>query len=332
MKAYLFLAFCFIGLMSFAQKNSQDINITGDTIIKITDTIVRPIEIRIVKGQIKDAKTGTGISGAIVRIKGSTVSTVTNLDGYFNLNINKGDKLIISITGFASTEIDPNITNTGTSRGPFKIETQQTLFHNQKTEVQTSTMKIFPVPYPNPSSIYSFPSNVFSSIQFLHQADSILKQGLDHCGYDEKRYYYIPHGFALVTQMEQINVNGSSRMPPDRWSSKIAVDINNPWDYIKALISTATGYYRVLVFLISDIDHSVGNNYISETEARKWLGSGYITLPTDIRNIRFTKNYNCTLLIYHYKKQQGEKAQQVFPDPLTGKTHFVRSRLSEFIK
>lgn len=57
-----------------------------------------------IKGIVKDAN-GEALIGVNIRVKGTTVGSITGLDGDFQLNVKKGDILIISYTGYATQEI-----------------------------------------------------------------------------------------------------------------------------------------------------------------------------------------------------------------------------------
>ena len=57
-----------------------------------------------VKGVITDAGTGEPLIGASVLVKGTTVGTITGLDGDFSLDAKVGDVLTISYTGFTAVE------------------------------------------------------------------------------------------------------------------------------------------------------------------------------------------------------------------------------------
>ena len=63
-----------------------------------------------VKGTIKDASNGTSLPGATVQIKGTTVGTVTDLDGNYSLKVNGASTLVISYVGYATIqqEVKPN--------------------------------------------------------------------------------------------------------------------------------------------------------------------------------------------------------------------------------
>ena len=55
----------------------------------------------------------------------------------------------------------------------------------------------------------------------LSDIDVALVEALDATGYYDKAYFSVPDGFALVTRLEQIEANGKSLQPPDRWSVQV---------------------------------------------------------------------------------------------------------------
>ena len=57
-----------------------------------------------VNGVVKD-KTGETVIGASVVIKGTTVGTITDFDGNFSLQANKGDIIVISFIGYKTQEL-----------------------------------------------------------------------------------------------------------------------------------------------------------------------------------------------------------------------------------
>ena len=57
-----------------------------------------------VKGLVKDA-TGEPIIGANVIVKGTTTGTITDFDGRFQLDVNRGSTLIFSFVGYQPQEL-----------------------------------------------------------------------------------------------------------------------------------------------------------------------------------------------------------------------------------
>ena len=58
---------------------------------------------RLISGTITD-ETGIGLPGANVNIKGTSVGTTANFDGYYQLKAKDTDILVFSYIGFKSTE------------------------------------------------------------------------------------------------------------------------------------------------------------------------------------------------------------------------------------
>jgi TonB-linked SusC/RagA family outer membrane protein len=57
-----------------------------------------------VKGQVVSTD-GEALTGVVVQVDGSAKATVTDIDGYYQLNVQKGDRLLFSYLGFAKTTI-----------------------------------------------------------------------------------------------------------------------------------------------------------------------------------------------------------------------------------
>lgn len=60
---------------------------------------------RTVSGTITDASSGEALIGATVLVKGTTNGTVTDFDGNYSLEVNTGDVLVVSFTGYSTQEL-----------------------------------------------------------------------------------------------------------------------------------------------------------------------------------------------------------------------------------
>lgn len=60
----------------------------------------------IVKGKVTDAADGSGIIGCTVQVKGTTHSTITNVDGEYTIRADKGEKLVFSYIGYEKQEAE----------------------------------------------------------------------------------------------------------------------------------------------------------------------------------------------------------------------------------
>ena len=61
---------------------------------------------RMITGSVADEK-GEGLPGASVSVKGTTIGTITDLDGKFSLSVKPESKILIfSFTGFTTKEVE----------------------------------------------------------------------------------------------------------------------------------------------------------------------------------------------------------------------------------
>jgi iron complex outermembrane receptor protein len=57
----------------------------------------------LIKGKVVDNK-GLPLPGATVRVKGTKAATVTDVNGQFSLDVQSGATLVVSFTGYLTTE------------------------------------------------------------------------------------------------------------------------------------------------------------------------------------------------------------------------------------
>ncbi len=61
---------------------------------------------QIAKGTVVDANTGEGIPGATIVVQGTTIGTITNVDGEFSINAEAGQMLNISFVGYKTETVN----------------------------------------------------------------------------------------------------------------------------------------------------------------------------------------------------------------------------------
>ncbi|MCK4785602.1 MAG: hypothetical protein KAV87_17745 [Desulfobacteraceae bacterium] len=191
----------------------------------------------------------------------------------------------------------------------------------------------FPWPPPRASATAEIPARFFSSqpsdVLRLRDVKRALQDALESCGYFEKSYYSVPDGFAMATRLEQINRDGTSKEPPDRW----AVEVQRPREfslkaYLVALFTATPGYYRIIVFIVTSTPFYQTRRMVSRQEAMDWLGSGLNELPDSIGELEYSEKYTCTALIYEFEQPNpGEPGELKIPSNLQGRTHLVKANL-----
>jgi hypothetical protein len=163
-------------------------------------------------------------------------------------------------------------------------------------------------------------------LRTLGNLNDALVSAMQTTGYYEKSYYAVPRGFALATRLEQIAEDGSSKMAPDRWSAG-PPRVEHFSEYLRALLTANPGYYRVVVFVVTDTPFAETGAPVSESEAEKWLTSGANKLPAAIANSAFGQNTVCTALIYEFERSAGSAPVLLEPSRLDAHTHLVKSGL-----
>lgn len=190
---------------------------------------------------------------------------------------------------------------------------------------------MFPWPPPPASATEVLPNAMFEKsapLKTLGDLNNALLRGLQSTGYFEKSYYAVPDGYVLATRLEQISEDGTSKASPARWSAAAPrVEHFSISDYLRALLTANPGFYRVVVFVVTDVPFTESGKPASVADAQKWLTGGANVLPISIANASFGTNTVCTALIYEFTRNAGEGPTQLLPSPLDAHTHLIKSGL-----
>jgi CarboxypepD_reg-like domain len=268
------------------------------------------------------------IPGATIAIKGAKGATVTHPDGKFTYDIppTKGPvTLVISNPGY-----DP-------------IEKQVEDFDS------VYTFRLLPAltgPPPPPENVVKFPwpppqfsgESVIDRARFAQakqfgDVDLLLSKALQSLQYGDKAYYYIPGGFALVSRIEQIDKNGDALPPPGRWSVETVYTKQLSWrEYIRRLFFTTPGYFRIIVFTVTDQPFASNGRDISRDSAMVWLSRGLNVLPASIANKAYSPETACTALIYEFQKPESGEPILDVPGILTGLEHLNHSKIPDALQ
>jgi hypothetical protein len=152
-----------------------------------------------------------------------------------------------------------------------------------------------------------------------------IESAFQEAGYGEKSYYSVPGGFAMASQIEQINQDGSPKDSMYRWSSETP-RIRTLDAYLNALFTAPLGYYRVIVFVITSKAFPQRDVEVTSEESKRWVKRGLNKLPEEIGNQEYSSAHSCTALIYEFK-QTGKHVQLMDPSQITGKTHLNKAGL-----
>ncbi len=190
----------------------------------------------------------------------------------------------------------------------------------------------FPWPPPKASAKYVLPTSEFSNARNLEDVNQKLSRALDSNGYDDKSYFSAPsiegNGFVLVTRLEQINEDATSKDKDQRWVSGMK-SANFSWaDYFRSIVLTKKGYFRVIAFVVTDLAFGQSSEMADKATALSWLNTGTNKLPESLGQVSYTSKYVVTALIYEYEQDENSDiAKLELPSKYTGKVHLEVSKI-----
>ena len=228
----------------------------------------------------------------------------------FSYNIANKERINNVYIGFNKADISIQI-NTNDNSLPWD--------NDNKSSTNGLMMPNFPFPPPSCYTRFEIPSTVFNNVKLLGDVDNKLRSTLDNKGYNQRSYFYVPNGFALVTQLEQYNAkNATVRNDATRWLDYPKQEaFSGIMSYISSFIMPNKGYFRLFVFIVTNEPFGGSKQKVSKSEASAWLNQGFNKLPNVIKNAPYTEGYAVTVLVYEFEvPESNRKAKQICPTPL----------------
>jgi hypothetical protein len=197
--------------------------------------------------------------------------------------------------------------------------------------------ELFPWPPPAASSMvilddYYNPKHNFKS---LGEVDKLIRNALDSTGYPAPHYFGVPNGFALITQLEQIDDNA---VPLDgvarRWSTNISeMKAFTLTEYLKALITAQPGYYRVIAFIVSSQPFSTTDDRAKFSTIQNWVNKGISSLPKKIKSQKYSDEHQTTVLVYEFlKRKTTDEPSTSIPCRHIAKVHLEKTKILSYLK
>lgn len=190
----------------------------------------------------------------------------------------------------------------------------------------------FDWPPPKASAEQSIPDKWLRTGPTTRLADVADKfeKALRLAHYEQRSYYAVPRGFALATQLEQIKADGTPMPGADRWKiGTPSVGNLSLLTFIKALAQAPAGYYRAIVFVVTDAPWVQSATAPSDEKIKGWAGGGAHALPTSIGALPYGEGYQTRALIYEFKKGTSGPAQTLLPSAVSGETHLDKGGIWE---
>lgn len=217
--------------------------------------------------------------------------------------------------------------------GPFGYFTLKRAPEAPSTESPQNRIPAFPWPPPPASAETTVPRNWLPTMGASQLADVAdrLERALYRARYPRWSYSSVPNGFALVGQMEQIKSDGTPSPEPARWSTDMPwVENMTLFEFIKALANATPGYYRVIVFIVTNQPWSRSGEKPTGEEAERWLAEGFNWLPLHIGELTYGPDYRTTALVYEFKKvSRDTDAALLEPCPTSAEDHLQKAGISD---
>jgi hypothetical protein len=188
-----------------------------------------------------------------------------------------------------------------------------------------------PVPKPSAEIVIT---KFFSKANNLGDVNDVLTSALDQNDYIEKKYLYVPNGFALVTQVERIDENGYSITGSARWNDDVRIPFGdfNVKRYLNALFKAKPGYYRCIVFIVTSDNFKTSGPSPDRKLVDTWFTDGFNHLPEALMAWNFTKRHVVTAEIYEFKKSDsGTTVKLVVPATPPGNIHLINSGILKIL-
>jgi len=173
------------------------------------------------------------------------------------------------------------------------------------------------------------PVDRFHGAKDLGGVNAKLKAALIKAGYvDGGRYYSIPRGFAIATQIEHINRDGSPMAGEERWQPNPLPPDLTLANLLKVLFDAKPGFYRIIVFAITDVPISPEGTPPNQEVAGEWLHHGMLSLPSTIAEISYTRATACTALIYEFERRgYNDATHPLMSGAPSAKTQLVQANI-----
>jgi hypothetical protein len=184
----------------------------------------------------------------------------------------------------------------------------------------------FPWPPPRPSAELTLLRTLFPSAKQFEVGEQ-LTSALVQAGYSEYSFYSAPGGFALVSRLERVREDGTAAPQELRFLQPGAEEPFSLTAYISRLFFAPTGYYRLIVFVVTDQPFTTdASKTIVAEEATRLLRSGANRLPDAYRSRDFSPSHAITALIYEFRKDPGDRdVRTLDPGRFDGREHLQRA-------
>ena len=115
---------------------------------------------------------------------------------------------------------------------------------------------------------------------------------------------------------------------PARWATETPAVRAGFLDHLRALFNAPPGFYRVIVFVVTDQDFAAGERAPTSGEARIWISAGALRLPASVGAQSYSALHYTTALIYEFERPADRSEPRMrTPSASQGQVHLERTGL-----
>lgn len=217
----------------------------------------------------------------------------------------------------------------GWQRSNLHVQVQENMAYEGATATEIR-LPYFPWPPPQLFQQQTLSEHLKSNARNLGEVSNRLRQALQANGYEQRSYFQTPGGFALVTQLEQFNPDGSPKTGANRWKDyPVQENFEGVWDYLKSLVMPTPGHFRIFVFIVTDQPYGQSSHRVGKQEAVGWLSNGLNRLPQKIAETPLNDQHYLDVLVYEFEAPQSNRVcTQKWPGIVNGQTHLQKTGLA----
>lgn len=189
------------------------------------------------------------------------------------------------------------------------------------------------LPPPNPTVFDVLDASIFDGITTMNELNIKIRSALQENGYRANKYLFVENGFALITQLEQIDAEGKSVPEENRWitdvykSKKFSIR-----EFFKLLFKAQPGHYRTFVFIITTDYFKYSKETTSKDEIENLYVDGSPILPSEIADTPFTNDHKVILNVYEFIKHEHENTVEFNINSDIKNLHIKNSNIVETLK
>ncbi len=192
----------------------------------------------------------------------------------------------------------------------------------------------FPFPPPDCYQNVELSRNAFYDCQTLGDLGKKISREFDK-KYYPYRFLSVPGGFAVVTQIEQYQADGSifwdSRT---RWTElPVGESFSFSLNYFKKMLYPQKAFLRILVVLVTKANFNSGQKLISKEAAKSWVSQGVNRLPKGVAAIPFDPDFAVDFLVYEFEvPETNHQPRQNCPCQLDARKHLEKIGLDFWLR